>query len=205
MNEYTIKKIKLSNSQDNALKKQLCNVINSARLELKEEQDDKDSFSWYKSKSVSNNCAPRIAEDIMSPAKPPSASKDKYRVDSESISDFHLRLLTGSSPNTVPHMSKDKLKMLIGGSVGKLLKSHKNEKSKPVSIPKPKKVKSFNNENYNTQNFLDVKFGLPLPSRFNQLCKLSSTLDQTINYFKVKNKLLVFEDLKTAIDSSFKV
>jgi len=205
MNEYTIKKIKLSNSQDNELKEQSYYAFNCAQLELKEEQRNKDSFSWYQSMSVSNNCAPRISKDIMSTVKPSSTSKGKYRVDSESVSDFHLRLLTHSSFNTVLPKSRDKLKTLIGGSIDRLSRNHENEMPKTASIPKLKKVKSFSTENYNTQNFLDVKFGLPLPSRFNQLCRLSSTLDQTINYFKVKNKLLIFEDLKASIESSFKV
>jgi len=205
MNEYTIKKVKLSNSQDNELKEQSYNAFNCARLELKEEQRSKDFFSWHQSNSISNNCAPRISKDIASTVKPSSTSKGKYRVDSESVSDLDLRLLTHSSFNTVLPESRDRLKTLIGGSIDRLSRNHENEMPKTAPILKLSKVKSFSTENYNTQNFLDVKFGLALPTRFNQLCKLSSTLDQTINYFKAKNKLLIFEDLKTSIESSFKM
>ncbi len=44
-------------------------------------------------------------------------------------------------------------------------------------------------------------FALPLPEKFLHLCRLASALDVAINYFRVRNKKLIFEDLKDSIES----
>jgi len=46
---------------------------------------------------------------------------------------------------------------------------------------------------------------LSLPERFKQLCKLSSALDLTLNYFKAKSKALIYDNLKSPIQSIAKM
>lgn len=46
---------------------------------------------------------------------------------------------------------------------------------------------------------------LPLPKRFAQLIKISSALDLVINFFKVKNRASIYENIKKSVKSIAKL
>lgn len=197
-----MKKIKLGEVRGHTLKTLSSNTFNSGQLELDEDQIGGNSFGWVGSEGVSKDFAPSTGEDTMSPVKCRSASKGKHRTAFEGVNDFQERLQVDAHGQSRP---KDKLKVLLGNSLSKLQTTHENETPK-AAFPKLKKMKSFSEESYEeSKGYLDLKFGLPLPGRFNQLCKLVSTLDQTVNYFKMKNKMLVYDELKTSIEANIKV
>lgn len=197
-----IRNTRLRCNQNSSLMDLSCNVLNCHELSIKAERTNKDSLCWLQSNNVSNNFAPRVSEDIMSPVKSHSTNNAKHKTDFENVSDFQVRLQADSIPET----DRTKTQQLLSTSLRKLKANH--EKLKPITqhttdtIPKFKKFKSFSRE---TENLIELKFGLPLPSRFTQLCKLSSVLDQIINYFKMKNKLLAYESLKVSIEANSKV
>ena len=150
--------------------------------------------------------APSAEEDIMARSDIiNSSSTEKTReTASQPISDFQERLQPESTK--VPEKPKvgQNIEARLRESTNKLTRNfdakNPKEEAKPERLERVKLVERP--ARAQLKQPADPVFELPLPVIFRRLCRVSSVLDRTINYFKMRSKLLIFEDLKASVEST---
>ena len=171
------------------------------------------STTAQKADGVPNTFAPIFPKDtiLSSETMVDTTDREKCRPVLRPVSDFQERLKIGTHRE---FKGKNTLKDLISNSTNAIKLKYNRLHNKDLNVHKftgiefkPLKKIEMTKKCFipGSKESLESKFDLPLPIKFDHLCKLCSALDQSINYFKVKNKLLVFDDLKASIESSFRM
>jgi len=145
--------------------------------------------------------APSSEEDILARSEfaTSTSEKNKEITMSQSVTDFHDKIRAESRPpfdkgaKKVSHM--DAINKGLNNATQKIV-----QKSGEIQ-KKEEFVKASFSSRYHI-NESEKSGRLPLPQKFKQLIRIASTLDRTINYFKVRNRLLILDDLRTSVETA---